>query len=383
MVSMLLIFALAADDPPPLRLMTGNVVEVDGFTFTVANAKTRKTFRLNAETTIVYDGVRVKTREEVEIRIKDKATVTYDFESGEPKKVQITSDKRPAAKKTEEAPTEEEEAARKAELAARKAEREKEREEKAIEEERRRDEEIAKKVESGYKVRELEGGALAFGPFRTRFSEMSVKAVKRNDGRIELTMTIIDPDEMPRSFPQPTKTVARSSGVGKPAKGPAKGLKTPPTAMKTKSDLPGPPIMGPPSPETMPTGWLWLTPRFQVDGVVSSMRGGGSISQGSSTLEVPRSGKKGKAGPDDPKEIPEIADQLEKRITGDAPGQNRNKTTSTFRISLKFIVPPNIVVKPDVGLEMRFDQWIFRFNDENNAKVPAAFNEIFERFRRE
>ena len=165
MVSMFLIFALAADDPPPLRLMTGNVVEVDGFTFTVANAKTRQTFRLNADTTIVYDGVRVKTREEVEIRVKDKATVTYDFESGEPKKVQITSDKRPAAKKTEETPTEEEEAARKAELAARKAEREKEREEKAIEEERRRDEEIAKKVESGYRVRELEGGALALGRF--------------------------------------------------------------------------------------------------------------------------------------------------------------------------------------------------------------------------
>ena len=208
---------------------------------------------------------------------------------------------------------------------------------------------------------------------------MSVKAVKRNDGRIELTMTIIDPDEMPRSFPQPTKTVTRSPGVGKPAK----GLKTPSTTMKNKSGLPGPPMMGPPMPETMPTGWLWLTPRLQVDGVVSGIRSGGSGSQESGTLEVPRSGKKGKAGPDDPKEIPEIADQLEKQITGDAPGQNRNKTTSTFSISLKFIVPPNIVVKPDVGMEMRFDQWIFRFNDENNAKVPAAFNEIFERFRQE
>lgn len=380
MVSLFLIFSLAADDPPPLRLMTGNVVEVDGFTFTVANAKTRKTFRLNAETTIIYDGVRAKSREEVEIRVKDKATVTYDFESDEPRKVQIISDKRPAAKNADGAATEEEEAARKAEPAARKAEREKEREEKAIEEEKKRDEEIAKKVDAGFRVRELGGGAVGFGPFRTRFCEMSVKAVKRDDGRIDLTMTIIDPDEMPRSFPRPGETNGpRSSGVGKPGK----GFKNPPSAMKTKIGPAAPPTEPPLLPETMPTGWLWLTPRFQCDGVVSGMGGGGGYTQKTSTLEVPRAGKKGKAGPDDPKEIPKIAELLEKQYTGDAPGQNANKSTSTFKISLKFVVPPNIIVKRDVGMEMRFDQWIFRFNDENNPKVLVAFNEIFERFRQE
>src|SRR5262245_28316226 len=119
MVSMILLFALAADDPPPLRLMTGTVVEVDGFTFTIANPKTRKTFRLNAETTVIYNGVRAKTREAVEIRVKDKATVTYDFESDEPKKVQIISDKSKLDKKTDEESTEEEEANLKAEKDAR------------------------------------------------------------------------------------------------------------------------------------------------------------------------------------------------------------------------------------------------------------------------
>jgi len=137
----------------------------------------------------------------------------------------------------------------------------------------------------------------------------------------------------------------------------------------------------------MPTGWLWLTPRFQCDGAVTQVRSGRNQKQEESTLEIPSSalkkGQKGKEGPDDPKEIPQIAEQLEKQITGDAPGQNADKTTSTFSISMKFVVPATIDVNPSVGAEMRFDQWIFRFNDENNPKVLDAFNEIFERFRQE
>jgi hypothetical protein len=383
MVSMILLFALAADDPPPLRLMTGTVVEVDGFTFTVANAKTRKTFRLNAETTIIYDGVRAKTREEVEIRVKDRATVTYDFESNEPRKVQITSDKVKADKKTEEKATDEEEAERKADRDARKAEREKEREEKAIEEVKRQDEAFAKAHDAKYQVRELAGGALGFGPFRTRFCEMHVKAVKRNDGRIDLTMSIIDPDEKPRSMPAPKRV--GMPGPPSMTKGP-KGSPFKNSASEKLVPPPGPPsFQAPPDLTSLPSATLWLPPRFEFEGRVSSVHSGyrGSRESKSDSKPEIKKGKKANPNPDDPSEIPTIVELLEKQITGESNESSRAKTNTSFSISLRFIASPDVVVKPDDRIEMRFDQWIFRFNDENNPKALEAFNEIFERFRQE
>ena len=166
MTPLLILCLAAADDPQPLKLITGKVVKIDGDTLIVSNSKDRKAFKLTSGAEVQIDR---KAAKAAEISVGDMATVTYRADSDQAVKVQATSTKKAKAapepdKKAEQPKKEDAPAKKKAPKAQGKQE-----------------------GGSEYKVIESDGGA-SFGPFRTKYGAIEVQGTFAA-GEVELVVT--------------------------------------------------------------------------------------------------------------------------------------------------------------------------------------------------
>jgi hypothetical protein len=179
MISILFVLMFGFQETPRFRLMSGAVDAIDGSSITVANAKVRRKFMTTPATTIVVDGARAEISE---ISLNDTATVTFDADSGEPKKIQVITEKAKASRKVVKKKAGTEDAAPVAsgskemetepEIAkeVRRKKRDEDREAKAIAEVRKQDEDFARQTEASYRVKDMgKGGRLRPVPHQIRF----------------------------------------------------------------------------------------------------------------------------------------------------------------------------------------------------------------------